>query len=165
MYRLADLSGDDALIPALALLAVTMHVLVPLDYGDLSKKALEYALTTHPDADVTALHVIDFRSSDLGPGGFGTAPNAWDDWLAEAREHADALMEEADAVAAEHDAEIATETVVGEDASSIVTYAEEHDVDQIVIGSHGRSLPARLLLGSVSETVVRRAPVPVTVVR
>jgi nucleotide-binding universal stress UspA family protein len=141
------------------------HVLVPMDYSPLSKKALRHALTDAPDAEITVLHVIDFRSSDIGPGGFGSSPSAWDDWLEDAREHAAGLLEEAETIAGEYDATITTETVVGEDAGSIVSYAEEHDVDQIVMGSHGRSLPARVLLGSVSTTVVRRAPVPVTVVR
>jgi nucleotide-binding universal stress UspA family protein len=140
------------------------HILVPMDYSELAKRALHYALTEFPDASVTALHVLDFRSSDPGPGGFGTA-NAWDDWLEGAREHADALFEEVSAIAAEYDADLTTEMVVGEDARSILDYAESHDVDLIVLGSHGRSVPAQVLLGSVAQTVIRRAPVPVLVVR
>ena len=47
----------------------------------------------------------------------------------------------------------------------ILDYAEEHDVDLIVIGTHGRRGPGRLLLGSVAEEVVRYAPCPVLTVR
>jgi nucleotide-binding universal stress UspA family protein len=47
----------------------------------------------------------------------------------------------------------------------IVTYADENDVDHVVLGSHGRKGLTRVLLGSVAEAVVRRSPVPVTVVR
>jgi len=141
------------------------HLLVPMDYSDLSKRALRKAVTDYPEAEVTVLHVIDFRTSDLGPGGWGDNPHSWDHWLAEAREHAADLLAAAEEIAAEEGATVTTETVVGEDASSIVEYAETHDVDQIVMGSHGRSLPARILLGSVSAAVVERAPVPVTVVR
>ncbi|GAB7020902.1 hypothetical protein JCM18750_37640 [Halostagnicola bangensis] len=43
--------------------------------------------------------------------------------------------------------------------------ADSPRVDHIVIGSHGRSGPSRVLLGSVTERVARRAPVPVTIVR
>lgn len=39
------------------------------------------------------------------------------------------------------------------------------DVDHVAVGSHGRSGVSRLLLGSVAESVMRRPPVPVTVVR
>jgi nucleotide-binding universal stress UspA family protein len=144
---------------------MSTSVLVPMTYGPLSETALRHALETSPDAELTALHVVDFRSSDLGPGGWGDTPNEWDDWLADAREHADALFDDARAVAAEYDREITTETTVGEDASSIVAYAEEHDPDVVVIGSHDRSAPARFLLGSVAETVVRRSPVPVVLVK
>ena len=142
-----------------------MEILVPMDYADLSEQALETACSLHPDGQLTVLHVIDFRSSDQGPGGWGDAPTEWADWLAEARAHADELFDGAEAIAAEYDVEIDTDVAVGEDASTIVEYAEDHDVDLIIMGSHGRSLPARVLLGSVSETVVRRAPVPVMIVR
>ena len=47
----------------------------------------------------------------------------------------------------------------------IIGFAEDNDVSHIVIGSHGRTGASRVLLGSVAQTVVRRAPTPVTVVR
>lgn len=74
-------------------------------------------------------------------------------------------FEEARDLADEHDVEIDTRTTVGDPSREIVAFAEEHGVDQLVIGSHGRSPMSRILLGSVAETVTRRAPVPVTVVR
>jgi len=142
-----------------------MNVLVPMDYSELAEKALRTTCSLHPDAEITVLHVIDFRTSDLGPGGWGDYPGEFDDWLSEAREHTDELLERAEAIAAEYDIEVSTDSAVGEDASTIVEYVEENDVDLVIIGSHGRSLPARILLGGVSETVVRRSPVPVMVVR
>lgn len=50
-------------------------------------------------------------------------------------------------------------------APTILEYADEHDVDLIVMGSHGRRGFRRLLLGSVTAEVVRLAPMPVLVVR
>lgn len=47
----------------------------------------------------------------------------------------------------------------------IVRYAREHDIDLIVIATHGRTGLAHALLGSVSEQVVRTAPCPVLTVR
>jgi nucleotide-binding universal stress UspA family protein len=55
--------------------------------------------------------------------------------------------------------------VVGKPARAIVEYADDHDIDQIVMGSHGRSGVTRILLGSVAESVVRDSTVPVTVAR
>jgi nucleotide-binding universal stress UspA family protein len=43
--------------------------------------------------------------------------------------------------------------------------AQEHDVDLIVLGTHGRGLTAHLLMGSVAERVVRKSPCPVLTVR
>lgn len=53
----------------------------------------------------------------------------------------------------------------GHAAEEICRYAREHDVDLIVIGSHGRSGIREALLGSVSHAVANHAPCPVTIVR
>lgn len=60
-----------------------------------------------------------------------------------------------------------TESVVlkGDPAERIVNFAEEHRVDMIVVGSHGMGGFERLVIGSVSEKIVRHANVPVLVVR
>ena len=47
----------------------------------------------------------------------------------------------------------------------IIRYAKENDVDLIVLGTHGRSGLAHVLLGSVAERVVRKSPCPVLTVR
>lgn len=49
-------------------------------------------------------------------------------------------------------------------AAEIVRYAEEHAVDLIVVGTHGRTGVSRVLLGSVAERVVRTAACPVLTV-
>lgn len=50
-------------------------------------------------------------------------------------------------------------------AAAIVEYAKEHDVDLIILGTHGRGAVAKLLMGSVAERVVRTAGCPVLTVR
>jgi nucleotide-binding universal stress UspA family protein len=47
----------------------------------------------------------------------------------------------------------------------IVRYASEEAIDLIVMGTHGRGPIAHMLLGSVAERVVRKAPCPVLTVR
>jgi nucleotide-binding universal stress UspA family protein len=49
----------------------------------------------------------------------------------------------------------------GDPAGEIVRAAREHGCDLIVMGTHGRTGLGRLLLGSVAEQVVRKAPCPV----
>ena len=53
----------------------------------------------------------------------------------------------------------------GDPAEKIVNFAEEHNVDMIIVGSLGKGGFERLVIGSVSEKVVRHAKVPVLVVR
>jgi len=54
---------------------------------------------------------------------------------------------------------------MGDPAGEIVRIAGEEKVDSIVLGTHGRTGLSRLLMGSVAEGVVRRAPCPVLVYR
>jgi len=51
--------------------------------------------------------------------------------------------------------------VVGAPSTEIAKFAEEHDIDMIVLGTHGRTGLTRVLMGSVAEAVVRKAPCPV----
>ena len=60
----------------------------------------------------------------------------------------------------------ASETIVEDDSPSraILAYADEQDCDLIVMGTHGRTGLDRVLLGSMTERVVRLAPIPVLIV-
>ena len=148
---------------------MSRQLLVPVDGSPLSERALEYAFDVHDDGSVVALHVID-----PGDPGYSasmdvdvrTEPARGSDaWYDRAEDAEAEVFDAARELAADYDTDIATESAVGDPAREIVDYAEEHDVDTIVMGSHGRSGPTRLLLGSTAELVVGRAPVTVTVVR
>jgi nucleotide-binding universal stress UspA family protein len=139
------------------------NFLVPVDDSDAAVDALDYAVEQHPDASITALHVVD-------PSKFGTAVSiegaaTYTDVLEAHEGKAENLLAEMNERAAERGVSIETDYVVGEVARSIVEYIDEHDVDHVVIGSHGRSGATRVLLGSVAESVTRRSQVPVTVIR
>lgn len=139
-----------------------MRVLVPFDGSDLAEKAVAHAIEQYEDAEVVLLHVLDFVEA-----GYEAVPETdpaehWTDWEESARDRAEALFE---AVEAAFGREFTTEVVHGKPANAIVAYVDEGDVDAVVIGSHGRRGVSRILIGSVAETVVRRSPVPVTVVR
>ncbi|ELY40974.1 universal stress protein [Natronorubrum sulfidifaciens] len=156
---------------------MTRHVLVPTEGSPLSTKALDIALTDYPDAAITVLHVMDPIGSGLGlidvmrPQFHDGAPPGtvsieyWREWHEQAEENADAVFEEAREHAADHDHAIETALEFGKPADIILEYSDKHDVDRIVMGSHCRSGSERFLLGSVAETVVKRASTPVMVVR
>jgi universal stress protein A len=60
---------------------------------------------------------------------------------------------------------ITAEVLFGHGAGTITEYANAQGIDVIVMGTHGRTGVAHLLLGSVAERVVRTAPCPVLTVR
>ena len=149
---------------------MTDHVLVPIDGSPRSEAALEYALGL-PDAELTLITVINPLDTDpntvglQSPTGIPGLPGYSDEWYESARAEAQELHEAAGERAAERGIELASEIDVGNPPRRILNYIADNDIDHVVIGSHDRSDLTRILLGSVAERVVRRSPVPVTVVR
>lgn len=146
---------------------MTENVLVPIDGSPLSHEALRHALEAFPDAGVTVLYVIDLFGSDAG-GEIGSAYEPLmgsDEWYGQAEERAEELLDEAEAIAEEHGRDVATVSEIGTPERIIVDFAGEEDIDHVVLGTHGRGDGDRPLYGSTAETVARRAPVPVTIVR
>ena len=64
----------------------------------------------------------------------------------------------------ELDLEVATEVIAGNPSQTIRTFAEEHEIDLIVMGTHGRSGVDRILQGSVTEEVLRSTEIPLLVI-
>jgi len=137
------------------------RILVPLDGSPQAGEALRYALDTFPEATIVLVHVLTPIDGGIGADGLLSDPAGVVD---EQRERAEELFDDAEATAGD-DRTVERELLAGRPATEIVGCVTEYNIDQIVMGSHGRDGAARLLLGSVSETVVRRSPVPVTVVR
>lgn len=138
------------------------NVLVAVNGSPLSERALTYALETFPDAAITSIYVINPVDSviDVEAGGLSVAA----EWHENAQERANNVHTTASNLAAEDGIDLTTVTEIGRPATAILSYADDHDIDQIVIGSHGRSGLDRALLGSVAETVTRRAQIPVAVI-
>ncbi len=129
---------------------MTRRLLVAVDGSEPSMAALEHALDVFPDAELTVVHAIDELEAHYG----GESADAEPDFFGTVEE-----------IAQEHGADVETRVLSGTPADAIVEFAEDEDVDGIVVGSEGRSGVSRMLLGSVAETVARRSPVPVTIVR
>jgi len=135
------------------------HVLVPFDGTPQSEAAVEFVAAEWPDADLTLLYVIDPITAGFGQHAL---PGSSEEWYERARETArDHLDEARERVGRPLD----TRIEVGSPARVIVDIADEDPFDHVVVGSHGRAGVSRVLLGSVAETVARRSPVPVTIVR
>jgi nucleotide-binding universal stress UspA family protein len=138
-----------------------MHILLPYDGSDPAREALSVVLERFDPDRLTALYVFDPAEAGYdAPDPFGSGGEL----RSLARERAAATLEEVETAVGDG-VELHTVQEIGHPARTIVRYAEEHDADHVVIGSHGREGLSRLLLGSVAETVVRRSPVSVTVAR
>ncbi|WP_336325451.1 universal stress protein [Halovenus sp. HT40] len=142
-----------------------MTVLVAYDGSDPSQAAVEYAIEEHADKEIVLLRVVEVASG-MTDAGINMIQERFREKPEKVKKEArNKVAEEIADLFEEAGLDFETAIVFGAPAKEIVNYAEEYDIDQIVIGNHGRSGVSRVLLGSVGEKVVRRAPMPVTVVR
>ncbi|QGN06241.1 universal stress protein [Halorhabdus sp. CBA1104] len=139
------------------------QILVPVDGSDQARTACEFAIEEFPEADLVLLHVIN--PADAGYSVQASIPTFSEEWYERQKQQAQERFDEIEADANERGIDVESVIEVGKPTHVIVEYVENNDIDQIVMGSHGRSGVSRILLGSVAETVVRRSPVPVTVIR
>jgi nucleotide-binding universal stress UspA family protein len=135
-------------------------ILVPHDYGETSAAAADYAimLARKFGAGVCFLHVgelppfNDYLGSELELDGV-------------AADDVRNRVQGGGAARADGDRDIRYFARSGSPATEITRFADENAVDLIVMGTHGRSGVAHMVLGSVAEKVVRTAPCPVLTVR
>ena len=140
------------------------RILVPTDFSATADAALEYAYTLAErlGATVQLLHVLD--DPLMNAGGVTEA------CLDETPLMRGALLRDARSRIAHrsvHEGMVRVEgdVLFGHGASTIAEYAAERGIDVIVMGTHGRTGLAHLLIGSVAERLVRVAPCPVLTVR
>ncbi len=139
------------------------RILVPVDGSEGANKAADFAarLARDTGAAITLIHVYDAPTA-AAMGLRHVDP----DELAKIREAVShGSFEAARNAMGDLDRPVDTVLEVGEPAHEICTLAETVKPDLIVMGTRGRSEMRSLLLGSVSEKVLRHAPCPVTVVR
>lgn len=141
------------------------QILIGTDGGDLMAPVYENAayVARLTDATVHIAYVLDVA-------GFTAYPidASWENMY-------DVLLDEGKQIVANAKKNLAslgiredliiTAVLDGHPAEELDTYAASHDIDLVVIGSHGRKGLDRLLIGSVADKVVRGAKVPVLIVR
>ena len=141
------------------------RILVPTDFSPPSDAALKYAKTVAQrfGASLHLLHVVEdpYRSSYGAEGYVPQVEGLDDDLIAEGMTRLEKRLRLPDC----KDVAATTAAVIGTPAWSIVEYAAAHEIDLIVMGTHGRGGMSHLLMGSVAEKVVQRAPCAVLTVR
>lgn len=140
------------------------RILVPTDFSDLALAALRHAwlFVEHFRSALHVLHVVEDPISGMALEGSYALPP---DFTRQLRDNAEKQL--AAIVPALDRSGQRVELAVREGSPfvEIVRYARDQSVDLIVMGTHGRGPIAHMLLGSVTEQVVRKAPCPVFVVR
>jgi universal stress protein A len=137
------------------------RILVPTDLSSMARKAVEYAhlLAEKVQAELHVLHIVrdmNELAKEHGATGLlepGAGQDDYDEWLA-------ALIGESGTVRRVEAMRLSTHP-----DSAIVDYARKQNIELIVMATHGRSSLTHLLMGSVTEKVLRAAPCPVLVIR
>lgn len=142
-------------------------ILVPVDFSDGSRAALELAgfLATQLDGTVEVIHV--FEPATYFPAVPGPGEAALGQYASIALETSTLELDRfVEPIASANPGRFTTKHIeIGFPMQQIVDRAKAGKFDMIVMGTHGRRGIARLLLGSVASEVIRRASCPVITVR
>jgi universal stress protein A len=140
------------------------QLLVAVDFSDPSVKALQVAcdMGKQLDARLNVVHFVPMRIMDMGmEGGVDFIEEVHKKELEEAKVKLEKFVKQF----AQADIRIEQHLRSGEPAAEVNTMAGEIGADIIVIGTHGRTGLKHLLLGSVAESILKTADVPVVCVR
>ena len=139
------------------------RMLVPLDGSELAEVVFGYAkeLAGRLDLDLILLHVSGPKEQDLLPIHRAYIERAAESVKRQSMQVQERTKTEPGGKAVEAGGEV----VVGHPAEEILRYAEDNDIDIILLATHGRSGVKRWAIGSVADKVLRASKVPVWLVR
>jgi nucleotide-binding universal stress UspA family protein len=159
-----EMGPRNSTLPPISVVEVNLRkILVPIDFSEPSRKAMQYAhlFAKQFNAEVLLLHVIEFTPLPAPPLA------VVQDETTQASLHESAAKELGkwrDAIGSQAMVRASVRNGLSAHAE-IVNAAAEGNIDLIVLGTRGRTGLAHLLIGSTAERVVRHAPCPVLVVR
>jgi len=139
------------------------RILCPVDFSETSDYALEYALdlARRLGASLSLLHVCQLPAHPLDAGDMFPLEEFESEYVTRFGKQLDELVEKYSGQGVELSGNIAT----GIPYDEIDQCANDLQADLIVMGTHGRTGLAHMLVGSVAERVVRTSRVPVLTLR
>jgi len=141
-------------------------ILYPTDFSELSQSAVPYVqeFARLFDAEVHCLHVVDEAYQYWMGAGETAVPIVIpsEDLKKTAEPQLDEFIKQH---FGEDSSTLIRSVIAGRPFLEIIQYARENNIDMIIISTHGRGALASMLLGSVTEKVVRKAPCAVLTVR
>ena len=139
-------------------------ILLPTDFSNYSAAATKYAceLATKFDAELHILHTLETHLVSTPNFGMGLdLPKYVSESKTAAQKSLTSVLDPAWSAGRT----VVKAIVEGSPKAEIIQYARKHNIDLIVLATHGRSGLAHVLMGSVAESVVRTASCPVLTVR
>jgi nucleotide-binding universal stress UspA family protein len=135
-----------------------------VDFSDASRAAMEVAadLARRMGANLVLLHAYPVPGFTFPDGSVVASPSMMQELAEGAARHLETWRRDAEALGVTG---VGAENVVGEPVREIVDFARGHEVDLLVLGTHGRTGLEHALIGSVVERVLRKAPCAVLTVR
>ena len=137
-------------------------ILFPTDFSDVSQKAIKYIkqLKSAGAQEVIVLHVIDEKELLV----LSRVPDQYLQITAQIEKDAAKAMAAIEADMTADGFRVKLQVKTGKPFTEIMMTAAEEKVSIIVVGSHGRSNIEEMLIGSVSENVIRHAKTPLLVI-
>ncbi len=144
-----------------------MKMLVATDGSKSSNKAIDYVvnIAAKMGAEVLGLYVINLKSLEFFALGHHDDIASYEDENSKLRREGEEALAYLKEQGAKAGVKVSAIIVRGYPAEEIVKTAEKENVAMIVVGNIGKTGLEHMLMGSVSETVVRKATRPVLVVR
>ncbi len=141
------------------------RILLPTDFSEQSGEATRYAcaFAEQFQAELHVLHVVEKLAATI-PEAVVEMATALENYLEVAETKALAQLTKVLEPGWEQGKHVTLATRTGLAFLKIIEYAKEHEIDLIVMGTHGRTGLSHVLMGSVAERVVRMAPCPVLTV-
>ncbi len=139
------------------------RILVPTDFSDYSKRALQFAvILLAPHGSLDILHVVE---DNIHPAYYAGGQTSIFDIIPDLRQRSAQFLEKF--IKENVSASLNAVAIVGEGriAQQILRYADENPINAVVMGSRGMNDLEQLFLGSVTERIVRKASQPVVNVK
>lgn len=138
------------------------RILVPFDGSSPSINALEFALNIHDDAEILVLHIIEKEYLENSYVKLLLGGEKLSERIQKGGEE---ILEKAEELSEEYDRDIETRIETGNPVKTILDFSKENNIDQIIIGSKGHTSTKTKFLGSVTNKLIHKTNLPITIIK
>ena len=138
-------------------------ILVPIDGSENAKRAVSTLIKQHQAGVQMDIHLLNVQIPV--ESGHARMFISKSDLEAYYRDEGRQALEDTAAVLKQAGVPFTEHLAIGHIAETVANFAQQHQFDQIVMGTHGRTGLTSLLLGSVASDVLRSSKVPVTLIK